>query len=122
MDYTRHVTLVRVETKDQLAALNEWAAGFNHHVPNLSWPTYEVRHKGKLVAYIQMPNIPIIYPAISPNASKREVYESGNAVASIVHSRFGACQVVTPEETGFTPKIMAHFGFATTHHKLYTHK
>lgn len=121
MDNSRSVTITPVETEDQLAALNKWAAEFDHKIQSLLWPTFEVRHKGELVAYVQLPNIPVIYPAIHPKSSKRTVFESGLAVIKAIKSKFGICQAATPDESKFSPAVMKHFGFDPNPRKLYTH-
>lgn len=118
MDHPNGITIKRVE-KDRIGELCQWASRFGHSVSG-EWPTYEVVKKGKRLAYFELPNIPVIYPGISPESSKREVLECCKTVVETVKSQFGACQAVTPDETLFTPEIMAHFGFNVTHQKLYT--
>jgi hypothetical protein len=116
------IDVKQITTQEALRSLDEWARGFDHSVNTLDWPLYECFRNGKRVGYFQIPNIPVIYPALHPDSSKRDVYEVCHTVATAVRGRFGCCSIVTPENTSFTPQILEHFGFDPRARKFYDSK
>lgn len=118
MDHPNGIIIRKVEDSE-MDDLKKWASSFDHSLSG-KWPTYEVLKGDKRLAYFELPTIPVIYPGISPESSKREVLECCQTVVKEVLSTFGACQAVTPDETKFTQEIMSHFGFNPNPQKLYT--
>lgn len=113
-----HPSIV-IKRCEDFDALNKWASEFGHSVSG-NWPTFEVWKGEKRLAYFELPTIPVIYPGISPDCSKREVLQCCHSVVDRLKSSFGACQAVTPKDTDFSPEIMAHFGFNPDYKKLFT--
>jgi hypothetical protein len=109
----------KITTQEALDSLDQWAASFGHSAQRFDIPLFECWNGDKRLGYFHVPMVPVIFPAVHPDCTPREVLECTQQVVAGVRGRYGSCGAVTTEDSRFTPRIMRHFGFVNPPRKYY---
>lgn len=117
------IDVVDKDDAKQMAELRQFAESFEHDIQPTPWPMYVVHNdEGKRLGYFQVCQPTLIYPAIHPHCTPREVYEAGKLVLGRLRLKTGQIGALTPEKTNFTARIMEKLGFTFTNLLLYVAK
>jgi len=112
--------LIKVKTMAELDryGVREFAASFGHKpvgLPIILWFT-----AGELVAYVEVRNTPILYPAVHHEISPRVFLAGGQQLAELVAREYeGAFVIYDRRSAHFEPEQMGRLGFALSPLKFF---
>jgi hypothetical protein len=120
---TQDFRLLRIHSKAELDryGVKEFAEEFGHKPIGL--PIILIFHKDDLVAYVEVRQTPVLYPAVHPKIIPRAFLEAGRMIVAIMREELeGSFMIYDRRSALFEPEAMEHLGLQLSPLKFFEPK
>jgi hypothetical protein len=117
---TKDFKLLRIHSQADVDryGVREFAKEFGHDPTGL--PIILFFYQDDLVAYFEVRQTPVLYPAIHPKISPRTFLEGGRLMADVMREEFEGGFLIYDRRTAlFEPEAMEHIGFGLSPLKFF---